>query len=55
MLKFQDKHSAFKSQNATTIVSHKAVDPSVITQTPVTLASEMVAGYEESILPLDDI
>ena len=34
---FQEKHSAYKSQVAITFMYHNAVDPSVVTQPPVTL------------------
>ena len=43
MMNFQQKHSAYKFQIAVDVVFHKAVDPAVVTQTPVTLTSEMVA------------
>ena len=36
MKTFQDKHRAYKFQVAITIVCDKAVDPSVVTQPPVT-------------------
>ena len=38
------------------IVCHKAVDPSVVTQPPVTLTSEMIAVYAAGAAPtLDDV
>ena len=40
MQKFQHKHQAYRFQIAITIVCHKAVDPSVVTQLPVTLTSK---------------
>ena len=53
---FQDKHHAYKFQVAITIVCHKAVDPSVFTQPPVTLTSEMTAVYAaDAAPPLDDV
>ena len=40
---------------AVDVVFHKAVDPAVITQPPVTLTSEMVAVYAGDAPPLEDI
>ena len=40
MKTFQIKHHAYKFQVAITIVCHKAVDPSAVTQPPVTLTSD---------------
>ena len=45
MMDFQQKHSAYKFQIAVSIVSHKAIDPALLTQPPVTITSEMVAVY----------
>ena len=56
MKTFHTKHRAYKLQVAITIVCHKAVDPSVVTQPPVTLTSEMIAVYAaDAVPPLDDI
>ena len=56
MKSFQDKHRAYKFQVAITIVCHKAVDPSVVIQPPVTLTSEMIAVYAaDSAPPLDNL
>ena len=44
MTQFHTKHRAYKFQVAITIVYHKAVDSSVVTQPPVTLTSEMIAA-----------
>ena len=55
MKTYQTKHHAYKFQVAITIVCHKAVDPSVVTQPPVTLTSEMVAVYADAAPPLDDV
>ena len=56
MKTFQDKHRAYKFQVAITIVRHNAVDPSVVTQPPVTLTSEMIAVYAaDAAPPLDDV
>ena len=56
MKTYQDKHHAYKFQVAITIVCHKAVDPSVVTQQPVTLTSEMIAVYAaDATPPLDDV
>ena len=54
MMDFQQKLSAYKSQIAVDVVFHKAVDPVVVTQLPVTLTSEMVAVYTDA-LPLNDV
>ena len=55
MKTLQEKHHAYKFQVAITIVCHKAVDRSVVTQPPVTLTSEMIAVYAtDAALPLDD-
>ena len=40
---------------AVDVAFHKAVDPAVITQPPVTLTSEMVAVYAGDAPPLADI
>ena len=48
MMDFPQKHSAYKFQ---VVVSHKTVDPAVITQPPLT--SEMVAVYADA--PLNDV
>ena len=53
--KFQHEHQAYKFQIAITIVCHKAVDPSVVTQPPVTLTSEMIAVYADTVPPLDSV
>ena len=56
MKTFHTKHNAYKFQIAITIVCHKAVDPSVVTQPPVTLTSEMIAVYAaDTAPPLDDV
>ena len=56
MKTFRVKHRAYKFQVAITIVCHKAVDPSVVTQPPVTLTSEMIAVYAaDAAPPLDDV
>ena len=52
----QDKHHAYKFQVVITIVCHIEVDPSVVTQPPVTLTSEMIAVYAaDAAPPLDDV
>ena len=38
-------HSAYKYQIPVDVLFHKAVDPAVVTQPPVSLTSEMVAVY----------
>ena len=45
---FQQKHSAYKFQIAVEVVFHKAVDPAVVTQSPVVLTSEMVDVYADA-------
>ena len=55
MCTFQQKHHAYKFQFAVDIMFHKAVDPAVVTQPPVTLTSEMLAVYSDSSPPLDDV
>ena len=52
MAKFRRGHQAYKFQIPADVVFHKAVDPAVITQPPVTLTSEMVAVYSDDIPPL---
>ena len=54
-MNFQQKHSAYKFQIAVDVVFHKAVDPAVVTQPPVTLTSEMVAVYVDAPPPLNDV
>ena len=53
MMDFRQKHNACKFQISVSIVFHKAVDPAVVTQPPVTLTSEMVALYADA--PLNDV
>ena len=56
MTQFHIKHHAYKFQVAITIVCHKAVDPSVVTQSPVTLTSEIIAVYAaDTFPPLNDV
>ena len=55
MSTFQQEHCAYKFQIAVTVVFHKAVDPAVVTQPPVTLTSEMIAVYTDAIPPLEDV
>ena len=47
-------HRAYKFQIAVDVIFHKAVDPAVITQPPVTLTSEMLAVYSGDAPPLAD-
>ena len=47
-MNFQQKHSAYKFQIAVDVVLHKAVDPAAVTQSPVTLTSEMAAVYADA-------
>ena len=55
MTKFQQENRAYKFQIAVCVVFHKAVDPSVVTQPPVTLTSEMVAVHSDASPPLEDV
>ena len=56
MKTFLVKHHAYNFQVAITIVCHKAVDPSVVTQPPAILTSEMIAVYAaDATPPLGDI
>ena len=48
MIDFQQQHNAYKFQIAVSIFFQKAVDPAVVTQSPVTLTSEMVAVYADA-------
>ena len=48
-------YRAYKFQIAVDVIFHKAVDPAVITQPPVTLTSEMVAVYSGDAPPLADV
>ena len=45
MATYQRRHRAYKFQVAVDVMFHKAVDPAVITQPPVTLRCEMAAVY----------
>ena len=53
MMNFQQKHNAYKFQIEVDVVFHKAVDPAVVKQPPVTITSEMVAVYSDA--PLNDV
>ena len=55
MAKFHQEHRAYKFMIAVSVVFHKAVEPAVITQPPVTLTSEMVAVYADAVPPLGDV
>ena len=55
MTMFHQEHRAYKFQIAISVVFHKAVDPAVITQPPVALASEMVAVYADAVSSFDDV
>ena len=54
MTKFHQENCAYKFQIAISGVFHKAVDPAVITQPKVALASEMVTVYADAVPTLDD-
>ena len=51
MKTFHTKHRAYKFQVAIMIVCNKVVDPSVVTQPPVTLTSKMIAVYTADVPP----
>ena len=56
MKTFHTKHGSYKFQVATAIVCNKVVDPSVVTQPPFTITSEMIAVYAaDAVPPIDDI
>ena len=55
MTKFHQEHRAYKFQIAVCVVFHNAVDPAVVTQPPVTLASEMVTVYSDAVPPHEDL
>ena len=55
MSTYQRDYSAYKFQMAVDVIFHKAVDPTVVTQPPVTLTSELVAVYAGDAPPLEDI
>ena len=52
---YHRNHCAYKFQMAVDVIFHKAVDPTVVTQPPVTLTSEMVAVYAGDAPPLEDM
>ena len=45
MADYQRRHRSYKFQIAVDVMFHKAVDPAVVTQPPVTLRYEMSAMY----------
>ena len=55
MAKYHQCHHEYKFQIAVDVVFHKAVDPAVIKQPPVTLTSEMVTIYSGDAAPLEDV
>ena len=55
MTKFQQEHRAYKIQIAVCVVFHKAVDPAVDTQPPVTRTSEIVAVYSDVFPTLEGV
>ena len=55
MATFQREHRAYKFQIAVCVVFHKAVDPAVSKQPPVSLTWEMVAVYSDAYPPLGDV
>ena len=55
MGKFHREHHAYRFKISVDVVFHKAVDPAVITQPPVTLTSEMIAVYADTFAPFEDV
>ena len=55
MSTYHRDHCAYKFQMAVYVIFHKAVDPTVGTQPPVTLTSEMFVVYAGDAPPLEDI
>ena len=53
--KYHHDHKACKFQLAVDVVFHKAIDPAVITQSAVTLTSEIAAVYAGDAPPLADV
>ena len=51
MGKFHREHRAYKFQIAVDVVCPKAHDPAVITEPPVTLTSEMITAYADTVPP----
>ena len=49
MTAYQQRHRAYKFEVAVNVVFHKVVDPTVVTQPPVTLRCEMVAVYADRL------
>ena len=47
MAAYQQRHRAYKFQIAMDVMFHKAVDPAVVTQPPVTLRCEMATVYAD--------
>ena len=47
MVAYQCRHPAYKFQVALDVMFHKAVDPAVVTQPPVTLRCDMAAVYPD--------
>ena len=47
MRAYQRRHRSYKFQIAVDVMFHKAVDPAVVTQPPVTLSCEMAAVYAD--------
>ena len=45
MVAYQRRHRAYKFQVALDVIFHKAVDPAIVTQPPVTLMCNMAAVY----------
>ena len=55
MTKFHQEHRAYKFQIVVSVVFHKAVDPAVITQTPVWQCHREWFPYADAVPPLDDL
>ena len=54
MAEYRHRHHAYKYQVVLDVMFHKAVDPTVITQPPVTLRTTMAAVYAGEQLNLEE-
>ena len=49
MAAYQQRHHAYKYQIAVNVIFHKAVDPTILTDPPVTLRTTMVGVYAADV------
>ena len=54
MTAYQHRHQAYKYQVALDVMFHKAVDPAVVTQPPVTLRCDVAAVYPDGSPQLEE-